>query len=772
MSAPSSERSASASSSSASAHSLASLDGECVYQLACVETFLPLSKDITPVNEPTVSAHPVARIDYSPNFRFIYGLYRALRNCIEFTDAAAQQRVSGPSLPVIRAMHTSPARWLLLLGFALRQCTSNYTVWKDRRDVIMSPHVLRCCTRDALPPVALPSVLLSTDAADAAAKAKAVAEVKESSRKIEVVAEHWLPGPSDLYVGDDGAARASATSAVVSPWRAVRWELEAVGCFTRLYHKNFQVWHHRRELLSYALQHTIQPAPAVHADHNSTSIPDRTPDAADDQCAAGVLSSEERFSAYLTEHHGLTFADVDEREIVRSVLCDVDSKNYHAWLHFTWYLHSLPFLLEPPSWTALKTFADALAREQQSWAFRVHPDWAFVTSSGDASATPVSLRSTLPPSPLTVEVDFTARLIHDDCLNNSAWCHRYSLFKQDLLRRLWRTQTQPHTFAAGGVDLREFHHVLYALCMVEADFALQWLHVDPTNESASTHARSVALLYHTLRLRMVLWKGTIGDAQQGPSADAHRVRQHLRDASLHLPVAAASLDLCADAEEGTVASASPTRDAVLSCMQRGQHHLLWSDYWESFSVLRHVQRVQHTSIRQRVAELEGQAARVLRAAAVVAATTATGAPVAAAKMTLLSTLYERSSQYMLDNFHHVDTAQYLCCQAVLEEMWLVYFTPAQREAVRQARPPTAYCSGLQSEWMVPPPWVEGEEEEQEEDEARGKEYSDEAVVAFFLRCEATALYLAKRLSVLDPIRFKYWKFEAMTTMQRGYGTAL
>ena len=37
-----------------------------------------------------------------------------------------------------------------------------------------------------------------------------------------------------------------------------------------------------------------------------------------------------------------------------------------------------------------------------------------------------------------------------------------------------------------------------------ANLALQWLYVDPTNESAYTHARSIAILFHTLMVRMAL----------------------------------------------------------------------------------------------------------------------------------------------------------------------------------------------------------------------------------------------------------------------------
>lgn len=738
------------------------IDGEHLYQLACVETFLPLSKDITPEEEPSASLHPVARIDYSANFKFIYGLYRALRSHVEYVGAVAQQGRGG-SCQVIRSLHTAPARWLLLLGFALRQCTSNYTLWKDRRDVIMSTDVLRRATRDQLPALALPEVLLSTDDVDSTKKAEALAEMKENKKKIEQVAEHWLPGQADLFwapltPATESDAQSSQPTATLSPWRAVRWELNAVGCFTRLYHKNFQVWHHRKELLNYALQQTTAAASPVQG-----------------QPVQSVLESERAFSAYLERYHGLCFTDVDERTIVKAVLCDEDSKNYHAWLHLSWYLHVVPFLLQPPSWSALQSFAKtavaaaaAGSEATPSWTFQVDPNWVSVSSAGVAeteeeeeehkmtsNVTPASHRPTLPPSPLTTEMSFTAQLIEQDCLNNSAWCHRYALFKDDLMRRLWQEHYLELCHGGSGGDASgvlaaqaDFRAVAHALCMVEVNLALQWLYVDPTNESAYTHARSIAILFHTLMVRMALASelGRSSDREVGTEQRAALLR-HLCDAPLQASVVAVDLDLCASAETGTVGSSTTAHKTFRQHMRHP--YLTWSTYQDSFAVLRYVQRSLHTSVRPRVAELEGQAARVRRAAA----------SVAPQKMTLLNTLYERSSQYMLDNFHQVSTAQYLCCHAVLEEMWVLYLSAAQRRAVHQARPPAAYREGLKPEWLARLPW-----------ESEGETEGD-AAVACFLSYEAAALELAKRLTVQDPIRFKYWKFEAMQTMQRAYGLA-
>jgi protein farnesyltransferase/geranylgeranyltransferase type-1 subunit alpha len=792
--ASSSPSSSSSTSASASAHSLSSIDGECLYQLACVETFLPLAKDVSAEDEPTASLHPVVNIDYSPNFKFIYGLYRALRGHVEYVDAVARRCRGDHTCQIIRALRTSPARWLLLLGFALRQCTSNYTVWKDRRDVIMSPEVLRHATRDQLPALDLPEIALSSKEEDTAKKEKALTELKESQKKIQLVAQHWLPGNADLLwdpVDDSWAApgTCAAHSTTLSPWRAVHWELNAIGCFTRLYHKNFQVWHHRKELLSYALQHTTATPPARHADPSAEGEEPTTAAtaAAEDNGTLLLLESEDTFTRYLQQHHGLRFADVDERETVKTVLCDTDSKNYHAWLHLSWYLHAMPFLLKPPSWATLKVFAktvrstpfysaDGTPAAQQTPEFRVHPEWAHVapfTDSSTAETQPASRHPTLPPSPLTTEMDFTAQLIQQDCLNNSAWCHRYSLFKEDLMRRLWQQQVLScsddncNRTSASSNGL-EFKEVVYALCMVEADFALQWLHVDPTNESAYTHARSIAVLYHTIMVRDSLLRAADADTLKSDRTNGEEARcvleggvflRYLRDAPLCPPVAAASLDLCTNAEDGSVSPAVPAHEMLLHRMQHPR--FAWSDYNNSFAVLRHVQRVLHTSIRQRVAELERQVAHVLRAA-VSAGPSSSDA--AGHKVMVLKTLYERSSQYMLDNFHQVLTAQYLACQAMLEEMWVLYLSDAQRRAVRQARPPEAYREGIKPEWVSCLPW---------ENEAitQSAKRVDEVVVCF-LDYEAAALELAKRLTVQDPIRYKYWKHEAMNTMQRGYGTAL
>ncbi|KAK7200286.1 protein farnesyltransferase alpha subunit [Novymonas esmeraldas] len=718
--------------STSSAGSQGDEDGDWLYRLACVETIVPLVTDVTPAAESDAPLpdHPVAAINYSANFKFIYGVYRALRGRLVYAPAVGDRRAHAggptppPPPPVIHAIHTSAARWLLLLAFALRQCTSNYTVWKDRRDILMSPAVVAQATRDALPALSVPADLLSGDA-DKLASPQGV-QSQEKQRKLTRVAQHWLPAREDvMWKGQP------------SPWRAVRWELLAIGCFTRLYHKNFQVWHHRRELLTYALQQspTHVPCPS----EGATAAVPQTP----------LLASEAAFSDYLHRQHGLDFAAVDERPTLRAVLCDGDSKNYHAWLHLSWYLHAFSFLVAPPAWTELAEYAAGVTATlaEGEVHFTPHPSWI---QPSESTSTPAALSPTLPPSPFTEELQFTAQLIHQDWLNNSAWCHRLFLFRENLLRCLWRRScagTDGPT--APGED---WQRVVRVLCAVELDYTLQWLYIDPSNEAAHTHARSVALLYHTLVTRR-----HVSAAEETRADGSVDLRRYLAEAPLLPPVAAANAEMCTNADDGTVSPATPVLDRLLRTRQRC---IPWHVCQESFSLLLHVQRVLHTAIAPRVSELEEQAARIIRA---VTARNTAGTAATPHGRDKLQSLYERGSQYMLDNLHQVDAALYLASHAKLEAMWLTYMTASQRSEVHQRRPSRSYGAGLRAEWLERCPWS-----------AQATESDDAAAAAVidFLAHEAAALGKAKQLTIADPIRLKYWKHEALTTLCRGYEAPL
>ncbi|CBZ23834.1 protein farnesyltransferase alpha subunit,putative [Leishmania mexicana MHOM/GT/2001/U1103] len=747
----SSQSSVSSWSAASSAGSQDSEDGEWLYQIACVETFMQLAADVTPADEnPGASPEqPVATINYPPNFRFVYGIYRALRGQLEYTQMLPARgercRVGAPP-PVIHAIRTSAARWFLLLAFALRQCTSNYTVWKDRRDVLMSPAVLEQATRDALPELPVPAVILSCTASEAD-KQEALREMGEKQTRLRLTSQHWLPARADI-----------AWEGRLSSWRAVRWELTAVGCFTRLYHKNFQVWHHRKELLMYALQqspsHVRCGADAAATGANlEQQVEDSSP-------FVPLLASEATFSDYLRRHDGLDFAAVDERPTLRAVLCNEDGKNYHAWLHLSWYLHAFSFLLTPPSLRALDEHAMVVtaAAADQGLCFTPLPDW--ITTS--ESAAPPALRPTLPPSPLTEELQFTAQLIYEDCRNNSAWCHRFALFREALLRPLWRQLCSEACTNSDGAptNSENWSGTLRAICAVELNYSLQWLYVDPTNEAAYTHARSVALLFHTLIARRHVWA-----AEHASTDGSKKLQRYLADAPLLTPVALANSEMCADVDAGTVRPSTP----LVDLLRDRQRRVRWDTYVESFALMRHMQRVLHTAIRLRVTELEAQAARTLRLAAASNTRSSSGQAPKSEAIAALKTLYERSSQYMLDNFHQVDTAQYLACQAMLEEMWLTYMDAAQRRRVQQLRPSEAYREGLQPEWLEPCPW---DERKTSATDAGKPEDCQDAVVLDFLAYEAAALSKAKQLTVADAIRLTYWKHEVLNIMYRGYGVSV
>ncbi|KAG5490359.1 hypothetical protein JKF63_00479 [Porcisia hertigi] len=730
----SSSFSSSAAASFASTHDFE--DGKWLYQLSCVETFMPLAADVTPVEEDDSgsSEHPVAKLEHSPNFSSIYGVYRSLRNHLIYTPmipSPGQRCGYGELSPVIQAIHTSAARWFLLLAFALRQCTSNYTVWKDRRDVLMSPTVLEQATRDALPDLPVPAAILSRTTSDAE-KQTALRELDERQEKLRLTSQHWLPARADI-----------AWEGRISPWRAVHWELTAVGCFTRLYHKNFQLWHHRKELLMYALEQSP-------SHHECDGVESRkTP----------LLATQETFSDYLRRHHGLDFADVDERPTLHVVLGNEDGKNYHAWLHLSWYLHVFSFLVTPPSQEALRRHAevktDAVTSQGEGLCFTACSNW--IASSEGAEA--MALHPTLPSSPLTDELQFTAQLIYRDCRNNSAWCHRLALLREALVRRLWRQLCSGEFRGAVGTPSpdEDWQCTVRVICSEELDYSIQWLYVDPTNEAAYTHARSVSLLYHTLTTRRHVWA-----AERAMKDGSEELQRYLADAPLITPVALAHSQLCSNAEAGTVFPSTH----VLHLLGDRQRRVPWGTYVESFSLLHYMQRALDTVIRPRAAELEEQAARILHSTAANNARTFLGQAPKPQAIAALNSLYERSSQYMLDNLHQVDTAQYSACQAKLEEMWLTYMDAAQRRRVQQLRPPEAYREGIRPEWLEPYPWCEPEKSVTG---VSGQEYHPDAAVLDFIAYEAAAVSKAKQLTLTDPIRLKYWKGEVLNVIFRSYG---
>ncbi|EPY28502.1 protein farnesyltransferase/geranylgeranyltransferase type-1 subunit alpha [Strigomonas culicis] len=410
------------------------------------ETYLT---DVTPLPEPNVERFPVMPIGFTASFDTVYGAYRALRGDMnQLLATSTRGSRAAPAPP------GALARWLLVLAFALRQCMSHFTAWHDRRDLVLRPLALQHATREELR--RLPSVPI------------AATQNEDQRALLQQIVTSWLPSTEDLELpsnipcaegavsgslaeaGQDGAAPCR-----VSLWRAVRWELRTTQCIGLLYHKNFQVWHHRKDLLSRAL--STLPA----------------------DVRAAVAASEAACNDYFERHHAVSFTDLDERLITARVFTEWDAKNYHVWLHRAWFINAFPFLVEGPRW-AEWCAAQAASPQQQQGA------------ASDFHAAPAD---SLPACPLKSEVDFTGSLIEQDWWNNSAWCHRHNLFEQHVAAA-WLQQRRAGTLTAWQVRA-----AAHAVLRAEVDFALRWAVHEVSNECPLTYSLSMATLYQ----RVLLW---------------------------------------------------------------------------------------------------------------------------------------------------------------------------------------------------------------------------------------------------------------------------
>ncbi|RNF19828.1 putative protein farnesyltransferase alpha subunit [Trypanosoma conorhini] len=422
--------SSSSSSSSSSFTTVPSSNSSCADAkldlLLNVETLQTLFQDVEPTKEPVLTRQPdVLRIQYTKDFDRVMGLYRSL-----------SPKFSG----VLRAAPS--ARWFLLTAFVLRQCQSHYTAWKDRRDVVMGSARLQGSTRESL---------LAEWGNCCGSRAGTDPRWKE----LMPIVESWLPAEADLK-GPTGA---------FSVWRAVLWELRAIEGFNLRNHKNFQVWHHRKELLLEALARTESPP------------------------RSSVIASLKLLDRYLTQHHNMCFSDIDERPLCSNVFI-LDHKNYHVWLHRAWFVHTFPFLVQPPSWPALLDDCTVRTGQPEKSTTPLRP-FAVQESWGEECLAPQ-----LPPCGLKEELDYTASLIQWDCLNNSVWCHRFYLFDRDLIGASLQTCSSQ---SPADVDA-----VLRHLCLDEMHYALQWCVYEPCNESSFVHARGIASVYQAAALRLYL----------------------------------------------------------------------------------------------------------------------------------------------------------------------------------------------------------------------------------------------------------------------------
>ncbi|RNF07001.1 putative protein farnesyltransferase alpha subunit [Trypanosoma rangeli] len=525
-----------------------------------IESLCTLFQDVAPTEEPMSTQQPdLLRIQYSKDFDRVMGLYRTLRGTFSGAFRAA------PS-----------ARWFLLTAFVLRQCHSHYTAWKDRRDVVLDSARLLGSTRESL--------LAEMGGSDEFHGGNNI-----RCGELTPILESWLPLEANLK-GPTGS---------FSVWRAVRWEFQAVEDFNLRNHKNFQVWHHRKELLLEALARTESPS------HTS------------------LLASMELFNRYLIQHHNICFADIDERAICGEVF-KIDHKNYHVWLHRSWFVHTFPFLIQPPSWPALlgdyTTMTDQAGKSTEPLrAFVVQEMW-----EEECQGPPI------PPCGLKDELDYTATLIRDDCLNNSAWCHRFYLFDRDLIRASLQTCSLQ--------SLEDVDTVLRHLCLDEMHYALQWCVYEPCNESSFVHARGIATIYQAAALRLYL------------SSNATGAYNYLAD-------------------KVSISSMAPLPSHYMCLKEK----VPWDVFLGTFSLVQQQLCVLRDDVTSHAEELRRSVS-------------------AGDEATLLESFLCRS-QYLLDNVHQVYAARYHLLFVLLEQLWCCYFTDAERDQVNETLPPKKYAEG-------------------------------------------------------------------------------
>ncbi|KAH8605479.1 putative Protein prenyltransferase alpha subunit repeat [Trypanosoma vivax] len=546
-----------ASSASPSSESCSEEEEAQLAVISDVESLRKLLADLTPIEEPYSSAYPnILRISYSAPFDMVMGFYRAMRS-----QSCGQHAPSSP-------------RWFLLTAFALAKGPSHYTLWKDRRDIVLHPTRLLQSTQEAL----------RNDASG-----------EQWSDEFQDTVKMWLPLSSD--VSDPGGN--------YSRLRAVQWELKAIGCFNRKHTKNFQVWHHRKELLMEALA-DVDPE---------------------------VLKSRSTFEEYLRTVHCMNFSDIDERSLCSDVLNN-DNKNYHVWLHRSWFVHAVSFLVAPPSWDSLLECYQASEASNGSSGGgmrraedKMPPIRPFVMQNKVAKSNEAF---TLPQCELRSELRYTAGLILEDCLNNSAWCHRFHIFNNDLITKLLQS----------GTHLRkvEVETVLRELCLEEMHYALQWCIYEPSNECSFTHSRSVALLYQGAALRLYL------------SSRASEV-----SGSAYL--------------SGGITLASPFSKHFTNLREL----VPWEVFIDTHSLLLQQLDVLRGAVTARAEQVRSSEAK------------RDGVTIAA--------IHRQRSQFLLDNIHQVYSARYFSLFALLEQLWLCYFDEKERFQVNCMFPPDGYTQG-------------------------------------------------------------------------------
>lgn len=677
---------------SSSDYSSITNDEMYLFQLSWVPQLLALFPNVKPVPEPKVASCPVAEIQYRPEFRSVMGLYRALRPFM----------VQSVTTGVFNPLH-SPARWLLLLSFAMRQCLAHYTVFQDRRALLFSNSAMWGATQETLPAV---------HGWEPPGDHQDPCHTEEWRQAYADLIGHWVPAKADLG-GPEGDGPLV--------WRVVWWELRTTACVARLYHKNFQIWHHRQEMVRHGLD---SMGPTERSD---------------------ALRDEAAFEAYLTLSHGISFSDVDERTLIDEVLGQIDSKNYHVWLYRSWYLDALPFLVHAPLNCAWDAFMEDKTTHV-SGPFVVDPAWLPVGGE----------MSTLPACTLRAEMDYTARLIAEDRLNNSAWCHRFHVFRKYLVSHLLQQHEQAHRCGDTAASPTAIYSVdrlmdvLFTVCRLELNFSLQWAFADPLNECPFVHTRAVAELYQSALVRLHLFH------YGGTSSTAHLLSDD--PVVPTVAVCRGHTVVTNDDESGAV-----TRDAVAEAFLVMHLRMPWGSYVRSFQMLWFALASIQECILPRVARLEQELERLFSSCASTPTKPSAGC----------LQFYQHASQFMIDNLHQARAGLYHGLFSFLEQTWLLYWSRTQREEVQKLRPAETYVNGIASDRLsasivarAGSPGAGRWKEDAAADAAFG--HVAETQKNDYLELEAWALSLAKQLVTEDNIRSKYWKNEVRTLLYRKF----
>ena len=402
--------------------------------------------------------------------------------------------------------------YLITQGSVIDKCGAHYGAWKFRRDIITSPELFeKCAFESAKFPVPvdttipkewkkryerenIPTTVNATMRdfvwSDVNEFCKSTTEPTTTSK-----AHHRHASDED----DDGESsfetidsaneelwaelqrERCASLRVILPsiaggdftsnggycvWRAVAWELAQCKTFARRNHKNFQVWHHRRELIAFGLANSDKNTPF-------TDI--------------------------------LPFDEIDERILCDKVLED-DSKNYHVWSHRCWFVSAFSELntIDVTAMVNQSSKADAAETSSSSVQHNNH------TESDDELINEIRARNeakevepySLPVSSgavviggLEQEFNYSGRLIHNDVFNNSAWSYRMLLLRQFVVERGFLTAITKALAEGEEKEVLNMCHALFNNVLIaEIKFAVYWASVEVCNECPFTYARGVAAL--------------------------------------------------------------------------------------------------------------------------------------------------------------------------------------------------------------------------------------------------------------------------------------